>query len=66
MLAGFDVVTARVGFLLATGATVAELFYYGYLARRLAGRRPRHAVLTGLSVAGIGIALAIGKGYVHI
>lgn len=65
VLAGFDVVTPRLGFQLATGATLAELFYYGYLARRLAGRPLRHAVLTGLLVAGIGVALAIGKGYVH-
>lgn len=65
LLAGTGVVSLRVGFRLAEAATLSLLFYYGYLARRLAGRPTHQAVRSGLGVLAIGLALAVGKGFVH-
>ena len=65
VLAGVGLISEDLAFTLAKTATVALLFAYGFLARRLAGRGVREAARTGLTVAGIGLLLAVGKGYVH-
>jgi hypothetical protein len=66
VLAGVGLVSEEFAFTLAKGTTLALLFGYGFLARRLAGRSFGAAVSAGLVVAGIGLALAFGKGYVHL
>lgn len=66
LLAGFGVVSLRAGFRLAEAATLALLFYYGYLARRLAGRPTHQAIRSGVVVLAIGLVLAVGKGFVHL
>lgn len=65
VLAGVGLVSEEFAFTLAKGTTLALLFGYGYLARRLAGRSIGAAVRAGVVVAGVGLALAFGKGYVH-
>jgi hypothetical protein len=65
VLAAVGVIPEDLAFTLAKGATVALLFGYGFLARRLAGRSLGEAVRTGVTVAGVGLVLALGKGYVH-
>lgn len=65
VLAAAGVVSTELAFTLAKAATLGLLFHYGYVARRLAGVPPGRATAAGLAIAGIGAALAIGKGYVH-
>jgi hypothetical protein len=66
LLAALDVISMRAAFRLAEAATLALIFYYGFAAGRLAGRPTRKAITRALGVVGIGAALAIGKGYVHL
>lgn len=65
VLAGIGLLSEEFAFTLAKGTTLALLFAYGFLARRLAGRSTGAAIRAGLVVAGIGLVLAFGKGYVH-
>jgi hypothetical protein len=66
VMAGVGWISIEAAFHLAQSVTIALLFYYGYLARRLAGRRAGQAVAAGAAVSVIGLALALGKGYVHL
>lgn len=65
VLAAAGLISEDLAFTLAKGVTIALLFAYGFLARRLAGRSRGESVRTGLTVVAIGLGLAIGKGYVH-
>lgn len=65
VLAAAGLISEDLAFTLAKTTTLALLFGYGLLARRLAGRSWAEAVRTGLTVTGVGLVLALGKGYVH-
>jgi hypothetical protein len=65
VLAGIGLLSIETAFTLAEAATLTLLYHYGYVGRRLAGAPLHRAAASGLVVAAIGAALAIGKGYVH-
>ncbi len=66
VLAGLGTISDSLGFFLAKAATIALLFYYGFVARRLAGLSRRSALSGGVAVAGIGLVLAVAKGSIHL
>jgi hypothetical protein len=66
LLAALDILSMRAAFRLAEAATLALIFYYGFEAGRLAGRPKRTSITRALGVVGVGAALAIGKGYIHL
>ena len=66
VLAGFGVISEPTAFTLAKGATLAVLFCYGYVARKVAGLSNGEAAMAAAVVAGVGVLLAIGKGYIHL
>lgn len=66
LLAAAHLLSVETAFALAEVTTVGSLFFYGYLARRQTGAGRRRSLLAGAVVAGIGLALAVGKGFVHV
>lgn len=66
LVAAVGLLSVETAFALAEATTLASLFFYGYQGRSLAGRSRRESLLAGAVVAGIGLVLALGKGYIHI
>jgi hypothetical protein len=65
VLAGFGAFDEDVAFDVAIWLTIVLMGIDGFLANRLAGFSTRSAVLGGLTVSGIGVALAVFKAIVH-
>jgi hypothetical protein len=65
VLAGFGLYAEDVAFAVAIWLTIVLMGVDGFLANRLAGFSTRSAVLSGLGVSSIGVALAIFKAIVH-
>src|SRR3954452_13371136 len=66
VLAGLQVISLAAAFRLAEAATLALMFSYGFQAGRLSGRPRSRAIARALGVVGLGVVLAVGKGYVHL
>jgi hypothetical protein len=65
VLAGFGLLEEGVAFDVAIGLTIVLMAVDGFLANRLAGFSTRSAVLGGLEVGSVGVALAVFKAFVH-
>ena len=66
VLAGLGLISLRAGFRLAEAATLALLFYYAFIAGRLAGRSARWSASRALAAVALGIGLAVLKSYAHL
>ena len=65
VLAGFGLLAEDVAFDVAIGLTIVLMAVDGFLANRLAGFSTRSAILGGLEVGSVGVALAVFKAIVH-
>jgi hypothetical protein len=65
LLGGFGAYPEDVAFNVAIWLTIVLMAIDGFLANRLAGFSTRSAVVGGLSVGSIGVALAVFKAFVH-
>ena len=66
VLAGIGFISLRAGFRLAEAATLTLLFYYAFLAGRLADRSVRWSTSRALLAALLGVGLAVLKSYAHL